>query len=575
MKEQIAAALGEAFGRAAKHLGWSQPDPPSFEVEIPRDESHGDFASNVAMVSAKALRSNPRKIAEALQKEIQASAPPWLAAVEIAGPGFLNFRIRPAGWFAAVDEAVRRGREFGRGGWGRGQRVLLEFVSANPTGPLHVGHARGCALGDALCRILRVTGHEVVKEFYVNDVGLQVTILAQSLLLRYWQHLGRKDQLPEDHYQGDYLKDLAARVAAQYGSRFLDSGAADVLHEFKEIAIAEMLAGIRQDMSDFGLEFDAYYPERTLYEKNLVPETLAELRRKGFLDDKDGAVWFKSSQFGDEKDRVVVRENGVHTYFASDIAYHRDKYRRGFDKFINIWGADHHGYIPRVKAALEALGLDAARLHILLVQFVNLVRGGERVAMGKRSGSFETLRDLLGEVGSDATRFLFLMRSPDSTFDFDLDVAKKKTLENPVFYVQYAHARIHSFFGKAREARIPFDPATPLDPAQLTSPEELDLARRLMRFPSILEACARTLQVHLLPHYLLDLARAFSGYYTARPEAGGGPKFKVVDPSEPGLTQARLKLALAVAFVLGNGLECLGVSAPERMESLGEGEESR
>lgn len=567
MRQQLHHLLNEAFARA-----WSGSEVPAYVVEIPNDPTHGDFATNIAMLSAKALKSPPRKIAEKLKETLGVMAPGWIESIEIAGPGFINFRIKPAGWYSAIDRAVEAGGKYGQLDTGKGRKVLVEFVSANPTGPLHVGHARGCAVGDGLARVLRRAGYNVTKEYYVNDAGRQMETLGRSLLIRYRQALGSKEEFPEDHYRGDYMKELASQVIGREGDRYLNAPEEDVLEMFTEEAREAIMAGIIEDMRAFRLEFDTYYSEKELYDSGKLDNALSVLKEKGFLQERDGAKWFLSSHFGDEKDRVVVRENGVPTYFASDIAYHREKFERGYDLMIDLWGADHHGYVPRLKGSVQALGLDANRLIIQLVQFVSLVRSGEAVSMTTRGGVFETMKDLVDEVGADAARFIFLMRSPDSSMEFDLDLATRQSMDNPVFYVQYAHARVCSFFAKAAEAGLKVDLKAPLNPALLDSAEELSLAREVSRFPDVIESCARGLQVHLLPHYLMELSRAFHSYYTAR-NSGGGTRFKAVDMADLPRSQARLKLAHAVALVLRNGLECLGVNAPERMERIEEAAE--
>lgn len=568
MKQDIAALLERAFAEAARAGGWSSEEAPAFTVEVPKDPTHGDFATNLAMVSAKVARTAPRKIADALVAQLHALAPGWLESIEIAGPGFINFRIRAAGWFAAVDRAVEAGDRYGRVNYGEGRKVLVEYVSANPTGPLHVGHARICAVGSALASVLDAAGFEVLREYYVNDAGLQMEMLGRTLWIRYQQHFGVEAELPEDHYQGAYMAELAGEVAGRIGRDALGKSESEVLETFQEEAAGAILQGIVEDMRNFGVEFDTFASERELFVSGKVDEALNVLREKGFLYDSEGATWFASSRFGDEKDRVVVRENKAATYFASDIAYHREKFRRGFDRLVNIWGADHHGYVPRLRGAMQAFGYETDRLDFELVQFVSLVRGGKPVQMSTRRGTFDTLRDLIDEVGKDAARYLFLLRSVDSAMEFDLDVATAQTMENPVFYVQYAHARICSFFAKAADAGMGVDLKKPLDPALLDSPEELELARQLARLPETIETCARNLSSHHLAHFLMELARSLHSFYTAKDPETGASRFKVVDPENPERSRARLKLVHAVALALRNGLNWLGVSAPERMERL-------
>ena len=565
VKAKLEQLIADAFAAA-----WPDAQAPAFVVERPKDATHGDYASNVAMLSAKALRSNPRKIAETLQAKLQELAPAWIEAVEIAGPGFLNFRISVAGWYEALELALAAGERFGRNVVAAPRKVLLEFVSANPTGPLHVGHARGCVVGDTIGRVLRAAGHEVTAEYYINDAGLQMENLGRSLRGRYLQECGKDIEFEDGWYKGDYLITQAAELYRRIGNRYADAPEEEVLEFFTDEARTKIMEGIIEDMRAAGVAFDRYQSELELHAANRVQEAVSVLKERGELREQDGALWFTSTKYGDEKDRVVIRENGVPTYFAADIAYHREKYRRGYDQFINLWGADHHGYIARVRGAIRALGFDDSKLTIQLVQFVSLVRGGETVSMTTRGGIFETMKDLVDEVGADATRFIFLLRSPDSAMEFDLDLATKQTMDNPVYYVQYAHARICSFFEKAAEAGIEFDPDAPLDAALLGADEQLDLAREVLRLPEIISVCERNLEVHPLSHYLMELAGAFSRYYTAKSQDGGktGPKYRVVDPANPALTQARLKVAKAVAMALKNGLDCLGVSAPQRMARL-------
>lgn len=566
MKARLESLICDAFSAAASDAGWSAGAPPDFVVERPKDPTHGDYASNVAMLSARTLKNNPRKIAESLQAQLESLAPDWLESVEIAGPGFLNFRICASGWYKALEDALAQGERFGRGVVSAPRKLLLEFVSANPTGPLHVGHARGCVVGDTLSRVLRAAGHEVTSEYYVNDAGVQMENLGRSLRARYLQECGKDIEFEDGWYQGDYIKEHASEIYAREGTRLADQPEADTLEYFTDEARTRILEGIVEDMRAAGVVFDRYQSEKELHASAKIDEVISLLKEKRLLDRVDGALWFRSSDFGDEKDRVVVRENGVPTYFAADIAYHREKFKRGYDKLINLWGADHHGYIARVRGAMDALGFDNQNLEIQLVQFVSLVRGGEAVSMTTRGGIFETMRDLIDEVGADATRFIFLLRSPDSSMEFDLDLATKQSMDNPVYYVQYAHARICSFFEKAEEDGVEFDPTVPLNADLLGGEEQLALAREVLRLPEVMDLCARNLQVHPLPHYLMELAQAFSRYYTARSE--NGPKYKVVDPANPALSQARLKVAKAVAMTLKNGLDYLGVSAPERMARL-------
>jgi arginyl-tRNA synthetase len=549
------------------------------QVERPKNPQHGDLSSNVALQLARALGRNPRDIARAL---IEASAPQLeqsgvFGPPTIAGAGFLNVALKPAAKLAAIHAALEERADYGGSRPEKPESVQLEFVSANPTGPLHVGHGRGAAYGASLASLLEFAGHRVTREFYVNDAGRQMDILALSVWLRYLQARGIVVPFPEDGYRGDYVREIAARLAQAHAVRFereaLDFGApledpdAEIdrliarakraleedwalVHRF---ALEEMLAEQRQDLEAFGVVFDRWFSEQSLHGSGRIDKAVRALEERGQLYEKDGALWFRSTAYGDEKDRVVRRENGQLTYFASDIAYHLDKFERGFDRVIDVWGADHHGYIARVKGALAALGLDPDRLTIALVQFAVLYRAGEKVAMGKRSGDFVTLRELREEVGKDAARFFYVLRKSDQHLDFDLDLAKSESQDNPVYYVQYAHARVCSVFQQwgGDSGRLA---GTPLHP-HLALERELALAQRIAEFPEAVAAAARELAPHSIAFYLRELAAEFHSYYNA--------ERILVD--EQALRAARLALCAAVRQTLANGLSLLGVSAPEKM----------
>jgi len=549
-------------------------------LERPKNPEHGDYASNVALQLSKQLRRKPREIAQLIVdatmesfKEDAIFSPP-----EIAGAGFLNVRLKSTAKLQVVHRVLAEGPEYGRGRPAQPQKLQIEFVSANPTGPLHVGHGRGAAYGASLASLLEFAGHRVSREFYVNDAGRQMDILALSVWLRYLQARGSVVPFPEDGYRGDYVTEIAAHLAEAHVARFVrdaealpqpgpeaDPDAAldalisaaksllgDDWRDLHRFALEEMLADQRDDLTRFRVEFDHWFSEQSLYDKGAVARTVEQLDAGGHLYRKDGALWFRSSAFGDEKDRVVQRENGQYTYFASDIAYHADKFGRGFERVIDVWGADHHGYIPRVRGALTALALPADRLTVTLVQFAVLYRGGEKVAMGKRSGDFVSLRELRDEVGNDAARFFYVMRKSDQHLDFDLDLAKSESQDNPVYYVQYAHARVCSVF-----AQWGGDPAqlvrAPL--ASLEHPRELALMQRLGAFPETIQAAARDLAPHALAFYLRELAGEFHSYYNAE-------RILLDDDAQ---RLARLALCAAVRQVLANGLSLLGVSAPEKM----------
>jgi len=543
-------------------------------IERPANPEHGDYASNIALQLSKRLRRNPRQIAEEIAK---ASAPALAATglfepLTVAGAGFLNIRVKPEAKLEVIRQVLEQGKDYGRAKTEKEESIQIEFVSANPTGPLHVGHGRGAAYGDSLAKLLEFAGARVTREFYVNDAGRQMDILALSVWLRYLQMRNRDVPFPEEGYRGDYVRDIAARLDDENLDRKVDfSGVlsdadaeidrlidlakrtlGDGWKRVHQFALEAMLADQREDLAAFGVSFDRWFLEQALHDQGLIDKALKLLRARGHLFEQGGALWFRSSAFGDEKDRVVRRENGQYTYFASDIAYHLDKFERGFDRVIDVWGADHHGYVPRVKGALEAFGLDPGKLEIALVQFAVLYRNGEKVAMGKRSGEFVTLRELREEVGNDAARFFYVLRKSDQHLDFDLDLAKSESNDNPVYYVQYAHARVCSVFSQwggdpKSLARARLD--------SLKGEKELLLAQRLAEFPELILTAARERAPHSLAFYLRELAAEFHSYYNAE-------RILVDDET---LRAARLALSAAVRQTLANGLSLLGVSAPEKM----------
>jgi arginyl-tRNA synthetase len=560
----------------------------SVTLERPKQAQHGDFSCNVAMQLAKVLRAKPRDIAQKLLAALPAS--PLIEKAEIAGAGFINLFLTHRYKQSIVTHILAMHENFGKSNVGTKQKVQVEFVSANPTGPLHVGHGRGAAYGASLANVLAACGYEVSREYYVNDAGRQMDILALSTWLRYLELHGEVVPFPPNAYQGDYVRDMAQQLIAAQGPKY-KRPAADVLRDVPPlpevtredaeakaareihldalIAKAKALLGVdyetvhghalkqqlddcRDDLTEFGVTFDAWFSERSLYDSGRVARVVSTLEQHGHLYVKDGAQWFRSTQFGDEKDRVVQRENGQYTYFASDIAYHLDKIERGFGRVIDVWGADHHGYIPRVKGAMQALGLDADKLTVALVQFAVLYRNGEKVSMSTRSGQFVTLRELRGEVGNDAARFFYVLRKSDQHLDFDLDLAKSRTNENPVYYIQYAHARVCSVY---EACGTEVAAVTNVDLSPLTSESELALLQKLAEYPEIVESAARELSPHLIAFYLKDLAALFHSYYN-------GTRFLVDDAMA---RNARLALAGAVRQTLVNGLALLGVSAPEKM----------
>jgi len=526
---------------------------PDFEIEATKHAEHGDLATNAALVFASQAKQPPRKVAETIVKGL--SAPPGLLAkVEIAGPGFINFFIQDSWWPHVLLEIDRLGAAYGNSDLGRGQKVQVEFVSANPTGPLHIGHGRGAALGDALANLLRTTGHEVVREYYINDVGTQILTLGKSLYFRLRELQGEAVAFPEDGYQGDYLKDLAREYLAQGKPALPVPASEDTLMELGRYAGDIILAGIKQDLEDFGVRFDSWFSETELYRRGLVEQSFALLKEKGFLYDKDGALWFRATAFGDEKDRVVRRQTGATTYFASDVAYHLCKFQQGYDLVVDIWGADHHGYVPRLLAAAQALDL-TGKLKVILVQLVSLLRQGEPVAMTTRGGTFVTLREVLDEVGKDAARFIFLTRRADAHLDFDLEVAKEQSPENPVYYVQYAHARLASVFRQEGAQGLGDEAPDPALFPRLSLPEELTILKMLANYPELVEAAAKALEPHRLTYFLTEMASQLHSYYY---------KHRFIS-EDAHLTRARLSLVKGVKAVLNHGLTILGVTAPETM----------
>ncbi len=554
MKKRIRKTIENALNQAFPELKEVNGQKKGVEVDYPTQEHFGDYTTNVALQLAAPLKQPPRRIAQTLWEYLEKV--PLFSRVEVAGPGFINFTLSPCVWFEGLREIEQQGTGYGYRRQPKPRKIQVEFVSANPTGPLHVGHGRGAAVGDCLARLLRAAGHEVETEYYINDIGRQMRVLGHSVYLRMLQLAGNKDVVfPEDHYQGGYIQDIAKRLFEEEGPTLLSLGEDEAVRRCARVAAAEILESIKADLRDFDVSFDRWFSEASLFEKGEVMAAIEDLRTRGFIVDKEGATWFLSTRFGDEKDRVVVRQNGETTYFASDIAYHWDKFRRGFDQVIDVWGADHHGYIPRMKGVIQALGYEADQLEVVLIQLVNLMRGGQRVSMSTRGGTFVTLREVLDEVGKDAARYFFLMRRSDSPLDFDLDLARKQSNENPVFYVQYAHARIASIEEKAREAGVSIPTYEEVDGKNLTLPEEKRLMKRLIRFPEVVAQAAQKLEPHRLVYYLYELSGEFHHYYNHT-------RVLVEDAT---VASARFFLARCVKQVVSNGLTLLGISAPEKM----------
>ncbi len=529
---------------------WAWPEKVS--IEPPNDKQYGDLAVNLAMLLTKEAQMPPRQIAEGLAQAIHAQDKGYIEKIEIAGPGFLNFTFSQNFWLSILSEVHELGKAYGSSELGKGTRVQIEYVSANPTGPLHIGHGRGAALGDSLSRILEKTGFEVECEYYINDAGRQMHILGESILYRLRQALGHKPQKPKEYYQGEYIQHIGAVVIAQYED-ILDMDEAKAIEICKNIGMKSILQTIREDLQAFGVRHDIWFSEKSLVEEGKVDETFADLQKSGLAYEQDNAFWFKATQFGDDKDRVLRKSNGDTTYFASDIAYHDNKFKRGFDLVVDIWGADHHGYVPRMSAAVEALG-HSGELKMLLVKLVNLIENGVQISMSTRAGKFETLKDVLDEVGSDAARFIFLSRKSDSNLDFDLNLVKQKSMDNPVYYVQYAHARICSMLRKAEaEGHAPANISHNL--CDLDTPDDRELLLLLDQFPNTVESAARNLSPHMVSYYLQTLASSLHKYYTNNH----------VLSADPQRCRARLFLLKCVAEVLASGLSLLGVNAPESM----------
>ena len=520
-------------------------------IEIPREEGHGDYSTNIAFLLAPVLKKNPKEIAGILVQRMDFNA--VCDKIDIAGKGFINFYVKDAIWQGLLQDVYANGIGALFPGTGQGRKVLIEFVSANPTGPLHIGHGRGAAVGDVLANILSKAGYDVTKEYYINDAGRQIKTLGRSTFLR-WQELkGLQVSYEQDLYQGDYIKDLAREIIDK--NIEIPSGEEDAIASMAQFSGGVIMNGIMKDLQDFGVHFDSYYKESGLYERGVIDDTLALLKDKGYAYEKDGALWFQTSSFEKDEDRVLIKSDGEKTYFTSDIAYHLDKFERSYETLVDIWGSDHHGYIPRLKAAIQALGKDKEDLKVILIQFVSLLKDGKPVGMSTRAGAFTTLREVLDEVGRDAARFFFLMRKSDAHLEFDLDLARKTSNENPVYYVQYAHARIMSIFRNAGEEGIGVDQLKKANLHLLTREDEISLIKGIIRFHDVIEGCARSFEPHRITFYLLDLVGDFHSYYN---------KTRVLGDDRE-LTLARLLLLHMLREVIRSGLNMLGVSAPEKM----------
>lgn len=560
MRSHLRELLTQAIEKTAKGGELNSTDLPPLLLEPPKQREFGDLATNVAMLWAQRAKKPPRVIAEMILKNIE-DPHGLLARKEIAGPGFLNFTFSSQFYYQRLREFAEE--KEGNLDIGRGRKVQVEFASVNPTGPLHVGHGRVAVIGDVLARLHEAVGFDVEREYYVNDAGKQMENLGRSLYARYQELLGMPYEFPVDGYPGDYVKELAEAVNGENGSKFAAVSQDAAIEFFTRYGGDALLQTIKNQLEEFGIHFDSFFSEKALRERNEVVETIELLRSRGLIYAQDGAEWFRSTEFGDDKDRTVIKSDGELTYFASDIAYHRNKFERKFNKLINVWGADHHGYVPRLKAAIQGLGYDPSILQVVLVQMVQLTRGGEPVRMGKRTGEFVSLEEVLQEVGRDAARFFFLMRKSDSHLDFDLELAKRQSSDNPVFYVQYAHARVCSIFEQARKTGIlagmvRSDPPVTLELLKLG--EELELIRQMVQFNDVLEDSVRELEPHRMVFYLLELAGEFHRYYN---------RFRVIS-DDLGLSHARLFLVQNVQKTIRRGLEILGVEAPMKMASRSE-----
>lgn len=553
--ERIIKKIKDAAVAFAAEKGIALPDDMAVQIERPKNKDHGDWATNAAMKMTKLFGMKPIDLANELSSRIDKGDD--IEKIEVAPPGFMNFYLLSSWVGDLIRDIMQKGDDYGRNDIGAGKRVQVEFVSANPTGPIHLGHGRGAAVGDVMSSLLQFSGWDVEREYYINDAGLQVDALAKSTRSRYFAQHGMESEapFPEDGYPGDHIDDIAVTITAQYGDSLTREPIEETLPIFKKISIEEILKMIRRDLEDFGVRFDTWFSEASLYKDDLVPRTIQKLKDTGHAYEQDGAVWFRSTSFGDDKDRVLIRNNGVPTYFTSDAAYLLNKIERGYDRLIYVWGADHHGYIPRMRSVNQALGMADDVMEFLLIQFVSLLRNGEPVAMSKRAGTYVTLREVMDEVGRDAARFSFLSRKCDSHLDFDLELAKKTSSENPVYYVQYAHARICSILRECEARSIPIPTPDDADMSLLSSDTELALAKQLAKFPEEIVKAVLSFEPHKITFWSADLAEAFHAFYNAHKILG----------EDDAVMRARLVLAQAAKIALANALRLLGISAPERM----------
>ena len=550
IKEILAQSIKDAAQKAIEAGTVKEGELPAVVLEVPPQKEFGDFATNFAMQAARSLKCNPRVVAQAVVDNLACA---YIDKTEIAGPGFINFYLKQDWVYSLLSNILAQGDSYGDLKQENPEKIQLEYVSANPTGPLHVGHGRGAAVGSALANLMKAAGYDVTREYYINDAGNQIENLAASVNARYLALMGVECEFPENGYHGVDIIDTAKRIVKIYGDKFMQMEEEDRLHEFKTLALKEKLAALKEDLQAFNVDFDVWFSEKTLHDEGRIKAACDFLLERGHMYEKDGALWLKSTEYGDDKDRVVIRDNGIPTYLAADIAYHRDKFERGFDHVINLWGADHHGYIARMKAAVGALGYSPEQLEVLILQMVSLYRNGELVKMSKRTGQSVTLNELIEEVGTDAARFFFIMRSIDSQLDFDLTLATEKSSDNPVYYVQYAYARICSILRQIAEENIAIDEKAPL--TSLTAEVEINLIKKLGEYPELIAGAAKERAPHRVAHYVYELASLFHSFYNQCRILG----------VEPEVQQARLLLVIAVSHVLKHALDILGISAPERM----------
>ena len=554
LRKRLTEILNQAVGKSITSGDLKLKTLPPIILETPKDEAKGDYATTLAMTIASMEKASPRTIAEKIVNHIE-DREAILDRVEIAGPGYINLFLKQGYWISVLREVITTGDRYGQVDTGKGKSVQVEFLSANPTGPLHIGHGRVAAFGDSLANLLKAAGYDVQKEYYINDVGNQMETLGRSTYIRYKQMFDPDIPFLQDGYQGDYIKDIAKEISSGAKDRYLHVSEEEALPFFIQYSKDNILNGIRKDLEDFSIVFDHWFSEKSLYDTGEVEGVLRELKDKGYLYEREGALWLNTTLFGDDKDRVVVKSTGQKTYFAPDIAYHRNKFKRGVHLIVDIWGADHHGYEPRLRAGIQCLGYPEKDLKVILVQLVALLREGKPVSMSTRSAEFVTLREVIDEVGKDAARFMFLTRRPDSHLDFDLELVKRESAENPVYYVEYAHARIASIFRQAEERGIPAPAIEDVDLSVLNLPEEIRMMKLIAAYPELVETSALALEPHRLTFYLQDLATALHNYYFHH---------RVITEDRR-LTEARLILMQGIRQVLKSALAILGISAPERM----------